>query len=132
MTRLPLATFGTRFGHAVRGIRTSYRRERHVRLQSAAVVVVFVSGLVAELSSGEWIALIFAVTLVLAFEIANSAFEHLADLVKPRLHGQVQLLKDMMAGAVLVASCGAAAVGLIVFLPRLIEVAAAVWYTGTI
>ncbi len=50
-------------------------------------------------------------------ELVNTAFEHLCDVVQPELHASVKAAKDVAAGAVLVASIGAAVIGVLVFWP---------------
>jgi len=52
-------------------------------------------------------------------ELLNSAVERLVDLFKPRIHEYAEEVKDIMAGAVLMGSIGAAVVGVIVFWPHL-------------
>ncbi|MFT6768739.1 MAG: diacylglycerol kinase, partial [Flavobacteriales bacterium] len=47
--------------------------------------------------------------------------EELCDIVQPEQHKGIGLVKDMAAGAVLIVSMAAAVVGLIVFVPYLIE-----------
>lgn len=65
----------------------------------------------------EAIALLMLIIFVLALEIINSILERFVDVFKPRIHPMVQEIKDLMAGAVLIASLGALIVGLLIFLP---------------
>jgi diacylglycerol kinase len=58
-----------------------------------------------------------ATAAVLVLELLNSMLERLVDLVKPRMHGYVRDIKDLMAAAVLVTAGFAAVVGLIILLP---------------
>ncbi len=46
---------------------------------------------------------------------------HFADLIKPRVHDYVFLIKDKMAGAVLITSLCAGVVGAIIFLPHFLK-----------
>lgn len=63
------------------------------------------------------IAVVGAVTLVLAMELGNTAIEALVDLLQPELHPLARAAKDAAAGAVLVAAAGAVVVGTLVFWP---------------
>jgi len=47
----------------------------------------------------------------------NSIFERISDAFKPRLHPIVKEVKDMMAGAVLLASIFSVIVGVLIFYP---------------
>jgi diacylglycerol kinase (ATP) len=53
-----------------------------------------------------------AVGLVLVAEMANTAIETLADHLHPGQHPEIGVVKDVAAGAVLVASLVAVVVGL--------------------
>jgi len=53
--------------------------------------------------------------IVISFEMANSAIELLANIIKPEFSEKVRDVKDVMAGAVLVASLSAILVGIFVF-----------------
>ena len=57
--------------------------------------------------------------LVLCLEIANTAVENLADIVHPERDQRIRIVKDCMAGAVLLAACFSVVIGVIIFLPRI-------------
>jgi diacylglycerol kinase len=59
--------------------------------------------------------------MVIALEMINSAIENLVDFVSPEKHQSIKKIKDLSAGAVLVGATVAAIVGLIVFLPKILE-----------
>jgi len=113
--------FPTGFLDAWRGVRAVFRSERNFRIHTAIAVVVLMSGFLFRLSALEWVSVIFACGLVFAAEIMNTAVEYLADAVHPEMDPGIRRAKDAAAGAVLMASVAAAAVGAIVFLPKLWE-----------
>jgi diacylglycerol kinase len=49
----------------------------------------------------------------------NSALEHLCNLVQRDYHPLVKKIKDVSAGAVLVASIISVVIGLIIFIPKI-------------
>ena len=65
----------------------------------------------------EKVALFLVIFSVLAMEIINTIFERVVDILKPRVHPYAQLIKDIMAAAVLIASIGAIVIGFIIFYP---------------
>ena len=73
------------------------------------------------------IAILLLIFLVMILELINSAVEKFADVLKPRLDLQVQTVKDIMAGMVLLASLGAILIGLVIFYPHLVEVITRWW-----
>jgi diacylglycerol kinase len=78
-------------------------------------------GVYVGLSAVELAAIFFAVVVVFVAEITNTAIEKTLDLVEPGHHPQVGLVKDMAAGAVLVAAAAAVAIGVVIFTPYLVE-----------
>jgi len=82
-------------------------------------VLVVSAALILQLPATEVAAVLFAILVVFLAEIFNTAIEKTLDLVQPDHHEQVRLVKDMAAGAVLVAAAGAVAIGIIVFGPHL-------------
>lgn len=108
------------FQYAFRGIADLIRTERHGRFHAVAAIVVITAGLLLHLSACEWIAVILCISLVASLEAMNTAIEHLTNLVSPDYHPLAGRAKDVAAGAVLLAATGAAAVGLIIFLPKVL------------
>jgi len=45
----------------------------------------------------------------------------LTDIVSPEIHPKAKVVKDLAAGAVLMASIAAAVIGMIVFLPKVVN-----------
>ncbi len=108
------------FGFAFAGIGQMVRTERNAQIHFLAAVLVVIGGVLFRVSLLEWIALVLSMTLVLAFEAINSALEALVDLASPHLHPLAKRCKDIGAGAVLIAAIGAAIVGGLVFIPKLL------------
>ena len=67
----------------------------------------------------EWTLLAIAATVVWVAEALNTALEALSDATVPEHSPHIAVAKDVAAGAVLLASLGAVAVGLLVFVPHL-------------
>lgn len=108
--------------HALRGVRIVLAHEQSFRLQVLAAIIVFTLAGMLQVNLTEWIILLLMVGSVLVLELINSIFERIVDTFKPRIHPAVKDIKDIMAGAVLIASVIAAAVGLVIFYPYVILV----------
>lgn len=102
--------FRDRLGFALAGLREAFVRERSFRTHCAAAGV-FVVLLVLRPAPIWWAAIALVVALVLVLELINSALEGVIDLLHPGIHPEVKAIKDMAAGAVLVASFTAVVVG---------------------
>ncbi len=108
------------FAHAFRGLAVLFGTQRNARIHAAALVLVVVAGVALRISAGEWCAVGLAAGLVLAAEALNTALEFLADAVHPGRDPLVGKAKDLAAGGVLLAAIAAAAVGAIVFAPKVL------------
>lgn len=108
------------FHYAARGIARVAKEEPNFRTQLWAAAAVVVLMFLLKLSAAEKALLLLAAGFVLVLELANSIIERVVDLLQPRVHHYVEEVKDIMAGAVLVASVGAVLIGLIIFVPHLL------------
>jgi len=96
-----------RLGFATAGLRAAWRREAsfrtHIGFAGAAAVALVVLHPVPI-----WWALVgITIAMVLALELLNAALEGAIDLLHPGHHPVVGMVKDMLAGAVLVAALAA-------------------------
>jgi diacylglycerol kinase len=105
-------------GHALRGLRV-FASQPNARIHCAAALVVVAAASWLGVSRLEWTALLLAIALVMSAEALNTALEYVVDLASPDWHPLARDAKDVAAGAVLLCSLGAAAVGLLVFWPYL-------------
>lgn len=118
---IELSRFMKSFQHALRGVRVVFSSEQSFRIQFYITLFVLVLAVVFRVSLWEWIVLLFLAGAVLSLELINSVFERMIDAFKPRIHPVVRDIKDVMAGTVLIASLIAAAIGIIIFSPYVLE-----------
>ena len=111
-------------GHALDGLVLMLRTQHNAWLHLVASAIAVSAGLVLGLTSEAWLALVLAIVIVWVAEALNTAFELLCDVASPDFHPIVKAAKDVAAGAVLLSAIGAAVVGTIVFVPRLIRLIA--------
>ncbi len=103
--------------HAIEGILFVAKEERNFIIQLTVGILVILIGIIVQLSRDEWLIIIIMITLVLILELINSALERLLDIIRPRLHQQVKIVKDILAAAVLLVSLLAVIEGIIIFWP---------------
>ncbi len=91
-------------------------------IQLVAAIAAILSGLFFHITNAEWLILILAIGVVLTMETINSALENLSDYAsKKEMHPTIRKVKDLSAAAVLIMAIAALAIGLIIFLPRIIH-----------
>lgn len=109
---------GDSFGFAFQGLQAA-GKEPNFRIQISMAVLVIIFGLYCGISRTEWCLVIGCCAMVLILELLNSAIEKLCDHVSTEINPTVKFIKDVCAGAVLIASIASALIGLIIFAPYL-------------
>lgn len=102
------------FGHAYRGLVYAVRTQRNMRFHVVAAAAVLVLSLLVGITKVELAVLVLVIMAVFVTEMFNTAMEFAVDLVTSEFHPLAKLAKDVSAGAVLVTSVGALAVGYLV------------------
>ncbi len=119
MPRRSAASLVRAVNYAVAGIVHSLRSERNMRFHAAATVLVIVVARLLAVPRVELVALVGACALVIMSELFNTAIEAAIDVSTSSFDPRAKIAKDVAAGAVLVASAAAVAIGYLVFAPRL-------------
>jgi diacylglycerol kinase (ATP) len=109
------------FVYAWEGIVWFFKKEHNASVHLSATVMVLVLSVSFGVDKTEAIAVVFSIVFVLVTEMINTAVEKIMDLVSPTYHPLVKMVKDVSAGAVLVAAVAAVLVGSIIFLPKILS-----------
>jgi diacylglycerol kinase len=108
------------FTFAFKGIAHFLKTQHNAWIHLIAAAFVIASAFWLKVSMAEWIWLAFAIGFVLVSELFNTAIEFLVDLVSPDFNPKAGLVKDIAAGAVLIAALTSVVIGMLVFLPKLL------------
>ncbi|MEP6466443.1 MAG: diacylglycerol kinase family protein [Parafilimonas sp.] len=109
------------FINAFNGIQYFFKTERNGKIQASVAVLVVLAGFYVKLSSFEWIITLMCIGAVLSLEMLNSAVEQLCNMVHSEYHPIIKIIKDVAAGAVLAVSIISSIIGLIIFIPKLLQ-----------
>jgi diacylglycerol kinase (ATP) len=109
------------FNFAFEGIIHVLRTQRNMRIHLIVAAVVLVLAVAVGVSKFELIALLLAIAFVLIAEMVNTALEHAIDVATTSFDPMAKLAKDIAAGAVLIATATAVAIGYVVFATRLAD-----------
>jgi diacylglycerol kinase (ATP) len=107
------------FNFAFEGIIHVLRTQRNMRIHFAISVAVLIAALAVGVRRLELVALLIAISLVLIAEMVNTALEAGIDVATTSFDPLAKLAKDIAAGAVLIATVNAVAVGYLVFVERI-------------
>jgi diacylglycerol kinase (ATP) len=107
------------FNFAFEGIIHVLRTQRNMRIHFAIAVAVLIAALALGVRRLELVALLLAISFVLIAEMLNTALEAGIDVATTSFDPLAKLAKDISAGAVLIATVNAVAVGYLVFVERI-------------
>jgi diacylglycerol kinase (ATP) len=109
------------FNFAFEGIIHVLRTQRNMRIHFAIASVVLIAAVWTGVDRIELIALLLAISFVLIAEMINSALEAGIDVATTSFDPLAKLAKDIAAGAVLVATVNAVAIGYLVFSEQIVD-----------
>lgn len=107
--------------NAMRGLEILFKTTHNFWLQIFFGILAIYLGFLLEISSFEWIAIVFSVGLVFFAEAINTAIEIDLNLTCQEYHPYARDSKDVSAGAVLITAIISGVIGLIIFLPKIIN-----------
>ena len=105
------------FRYAFSGIAAFIISEPHARIHAVATVLVIALGAWSHITAVQWIAISIVTGMVWITEMLNTVIEKMMDHLSPDYHPRVKWIKDVAAGAVLIAAIVAVITGAVVFLP---------------
>jgi diacylglycerol kinase (ATP) len=108
------------FRYASEGIVSFFRWEHNAQIHLAITFLVLVLSVTLGLTKWEAIAVVFSIAFVWVAEMFNTVIEKTMDFISTERHPQIKLVKDIAAGAVLVAAVAAVIVGCFIFIPKLL------------
>ena len=109
------------FKYAIYGIVTSFKTERNMKIHILVMILVIISGIVFKVSLLDWIILVTMFGLVISAELFNTAIETAIDMITKEKNEKAKIAKDVAAGAVLVLAIASVIVGLIIFIPKILN-----------
>ena len=108
-------TFLHSLNKAVEGFIHVVRYERNMRIHFFVAFCILLGAVFLGVPRVDWLILCVATCLVLMAEMINTAIEETLNLLHPKYHATVGLVKDISAGMVLVAAANALILGFFIF-----------------
>jgi len=105
----------TSFKNAFSGLITAFKSERNMIIHGIATVLVILAGVLLRIDNTRWLAVFFAIGLVIVSELFNTAIEILTDMVTDQYSEKAKKVKDISAGAVLFSAVISVVIGILVF-----------------
>ena len=108
------------FGFAINGLIICVTTEANFKIHFLLAAIAIFFGIGLHISGTEWLAVVFSIAFVTAMEMINTAIEKLCDVVHKDIHLGIKKVKDIAAGAVMLAAACSLIVAAIIFLPKII------------
>lgn len=108
------------FKYAFEGLISSLKTERNMKFHIIIMLLVIIAGILLKINKYEWLICIVCFAMVIGGELFNTAIETIVDMVMPYKNEKAKKAKDISASGVLVLAIGAAIIGLIIFVPKII------------
>lgn len=109
------------FKFAFEGLAHALKTQRNFKVQLVLGLWTIILALSFGFNRIEWLFLLFSICLVLSAELANTVVEIVVDLVTDKIHPKAKLAKDLSAGVVLLISIFVSIIGLLLFLPHVLN-----------
>lgn len=109
------------FLFAFNGIKLLFRHEHNAWIHLSIMALTLAGGFYFKITNMEWVVVILTIGIVLAAEAFNTAIEQIANFIQPDQDKRIEHIKDLAAGGVLITAFSAFIVGLIIFLPKFIN-----------
>jgi diacylglycerol kinase len=108
------------FQYAFAGIWHTFKTQRNAQIHLVIATIILILAFILELELVEWAVLALTTGFVISTEMLNTVAEAAMDYATNDFNPQVKLVKDVAAGAVLVAAITAVVVGLLILGPPLL------------
>ena len=109
------------FKYAFEGIISALKSEQNLKIHIAIMILVIIFGIILKINKIEWIICIILFGFVISLELVNTAIENTVDLITMEKNPKAKIAKDVSAAAVLIAAITSIIIGLIIFMPKLIN-----------
>lgn len=119
--KLDTKRLGRSFKAAFEGIKATYLKEQNIKIHTFFALLVVIFGFVLKISYAEWLVCLVLIGFVLMAEFFNTSIEYVVDLASPDIHPLAKAAKDTASAGVLMMAIVSAVVGLVIFVPKIID-----------
>ena len=106
---------------ALKGIADGISSERNIKIQIVIGIAVIIASVLLKISTAELAIIIFICFFVIIMEMLNTSLEKLIDKLLPEHDGDIGRIKDLAAGAVLLAAILSVILGFLILLEPIMD-----------
>lgn len=104
------------------GIKYVFTTQRNLKIQVVISIIVILASLFFKISFIEWAVVILIICMVFLAELVNTVVETIVDMITIEYNESAKIAKDISAGAVTLVSITSVIIGLLIFLPSILEI----------
>lgn len=109
------------FGYALEGLKLAVTLDQNVRIHLVLALIAILFSIYFRITVFEFLFVIFSIFFVIITELVNTAIEEMTNLIIQEHRREAKIAKDVAAASVLLAAVFALTVGVVIFLPRFLE-----------
>lgn len=109
-----MGAFFKSFVFAYKGIKEG-AKQRNLKIHFLFAILSILLGFYFSISITEWLMVCLCIGFVISLELINTAIEYLVNWISPEQHPMAGKIKDLGAGAVLIAAITAIMIGIVIF-----------------
>lgn len=108
--------------NSINGIFYVIKNEKNMKIELVFAILAIITSFFLKINAIEFIIILFVIFFVLFAEFINSAIEKVVDLYTLEYNETAKIAKDISAGAVTIVSFLSIIIGVIIFLPKIINI----------
>lgn len=108
--------------NALNGILYVIKNEKNIKIELIFAILAIIASIILKLNIIEFSIIIFVIFFVLFAECINTAIENTVDLYTQEYNEKAKIAKDIAAGGVILASILSIIIGILIFLPKILEI----------
>ena len=112
---------------ALNGLYSAIKSEKNLQIHVVCLMSTSVVAYLYKFSITQWCILLLCQTIVISFELINTAIEQLANKVTPHYDDTIKSIKDIAASSVLVAAMFSCIIGILLFFPYVKQSILSIW-----
>lgn len=115
-------SFGKSVYNCLEGISYVVINEVNFRREIILGIIALILSYLLKISTIEFIIVLIMISLVLTMEVINTSIERAVDLYTKEYNDLAKIAKDVSAGSVLISSIFSLIIGIIIFVPKIIDI----------
>ena len=109
------------FKYAFTGIHYAFKNEPNLIIHLMLATMVMAASIIFRVTPYEMGILGLTMLMVITTEMVNTAIEKMVDLITKEHRMEAKIAKDVSSGMVLVAAAGSVIIGLLIFVPHILD-----------